>query len=583
MSENREIRVKGRAVSRGIGIGKAVCIFGDRRQFLRRGIAESEIDTEIARYKTAVSTALDTFNDDIDRTTAAAGQRAAEVLDSHLMILQDPELEKRVKESITTDLVNLEWAVQHSFDQYSETLKKNTSSQIRETYLDLADVAERLLSALAGRYIPPELEKGAVVATSELRASTLLKLREAEVAGIVTEHGGWTSHSSILAREFGIPCVTGIVQLFGYIRNGAVVAVDGNIGEVVFDPSDASLARLETSSNGKVEVSFPNSSAADEPLQTLDGRRVTLRTNTTSLESYAAAKSKGARGIGLFRSETLIANYGRIPTEDEQTEEYRRIAEATGGDGVRIRTFDIESNMRQKNPALGLRAIRLGLRKTEILIPQLRAILRASYHGNIKIVIPMVTDAGEIAAVREILSRQAQDLEKLGVPIGDPEVGAMIEIPSAALLADQIAAAADFLCLGTNDLAQYILAADRDNETVSDWFRTLHPAMLRTVRSVIEASLSANKQFIVCGEMAGSPFYVPILIGMGAAELSVGPASIEPVRRVAAGIAFEEAAELVREVFTFSSPDDVERAVAQTAKAKWLHLYPSGFFEKYGR
>jgi phosphotransferase system enzyme I (PtsI) len=583
VSEIHEIRIKGRAVSRGIGIGKAVCLFGTRKQFFRREISASEISIEVARFDAAAERAHEALNLDIATARTGAGERVSELLEGHLVILQDPGLQARIIKSISHDLMGCEWAIQHSFDQYADALTKTVDPHLREKSQDLEDVAERLFSELEGRSAPEELGPGSVLVTSELRASTLLQLRDAALAGIVTEHGGWTSHSSILAREFGIPCVTGISHLFRHVESDTLIAVNGNNGEVYFNPRDPSLVRLQNSRIGNIKVSDRSEQLEAESLQTLDGKPIVLRTNTTSIESYNLAKENGAEGIGLYRSEDLIGKYGRIPSEDEQTEEYRSIATATGQAGVRIRTFDIESERRQRNPALGLRAIRFGLQKPEFLIPQLRALLRASFDSNVKVVVPMVTDATEVHAVRQILAEQTRDLNKMGILTGTPEVGAMIEVPAAALLADQIAYSADFLCLGTNDLAQYVLAADRDNEMVSDWFRTLHPAMLRTVKGAIESCRTVGKPFIVCGEMAGSPFYVPVLIGMGADDLSAGPSSIEPVHRVAAGIAFEEAVELVRKIMKCTSADEVEEAVAEIAITKWLHLYPQGFFEQHGR
>jgi phosphotransferase system enzyme I (PtsI) len=583
VSENREIRIKGRAVSRGVGIGKAVCLFGERRQFIRTEIPASRVVAELSRFENASAAALKTLNSEVDRADSDGRSSIAELLEGHSLVLRDPDLNNRISKTITNDLVNAEWAIRSTFDLYSAQFNKESDPHLREKYLDLEDVAERLLSELSGQTGVPQFDKRSVVAASELRASTLLQLSDAEVAGIVTEHGGWTSHYSILAREFGIPCVTGIVALFRHIANDTIIGVDGNIGEVIFDPSDDVISEFHEVSNGARRFSGASKLKPGDALQTLDGRPIRLLTNTTSIESYASAKRSGAKGIGLFRSEALIGKYGGVPNEAEQAEEYRQIADATGTDGVSIRTFDIESENRQKNPALGLRAIRLGLQRPELLLPQIRAILRASHDGKIKIVIPMVTDAEEMRSVRALVDEQSKDLSVRGIAIGQPEIGAMIEIPAAALLADQIIEASDFLCLGTNDLAQYVLAADRDNEKISNWFRTLHPAMLRLVRSVIETCRTYDKPFVVCGEMAGSPFYVPVLIGMGAVQLSIGPRSIEPVRRVAAGIAFEEAAELVGEIMKFTGPDDVERAVAETAKSKWLHLYPDGFFEQHGR
>ena len=403
--------------------------------------------------------------------------------------------------------------------------------------------------------------------------------------GIAAETGGWTSHTSILAREAKIPAVSGIAKIGKRIRDGQSVIVDGFLGQVIIEPSDATLNAYTSSIPGIM----PDVASADlefKPLTTLDGRKIVIRTNTVSIDSYRSAALNGARGIGLFRSESLIAKFKRIPTEDEQTMEYVAFAEATGEDGVRIRTFDIDADQffnaaapRQKNPALGLRAIRLGMRDPDLLIPQIRALLRASYGREIGVIVPMVTGVSEIAAIRRIMAEETDKLASGGTSIGSPGVGAMIEIPSAVMVADQLADACDFLCLGTNDLAQYLLAADRDNESVSPWFRTLHPAMIKAVGDVIKSAANGSKPLTVCGEMAGSPFYAPVLIGLGATELSMNPGSIEAVSRVVAGIAFDEARQLVSEIKILTTADEVEAVVKATAETKWAHLFYSGFLD----
>jgi phosphoenolpyruvate-protein phosphotransferase (PTS system enzyme I) len=587
VAEKKEIRIKGRAVSRGIGIGRAVRLFGGRKQFFRRDILASEIQPEIRRVQDAVATARRSIEYDIERTKSESKEPVVELLESHLFILEDPSLLSRINDFISRDLVNAEWAIQTGFEELSLTIKQNEDPHLREKYLDVEDVAERLLTAIASEAEPPTIEPDAIVAASELRASTILQLREAGVAGIVTEHGGWTSHASILAREFQIPSVTGIANLFNYVNDDRTIAIDGYSGEVCFDPSEVTVHRLQQRAVNGASFDPEKFEVVGRKLSTLDSRLIVIRTNTVSVESYKAAETMGACGIGLYRSESLIGKYGRIPTEDEQAGEYERIANATGRAGTHIRTFDIDADQylvpsfrRQKNPALGLRAIRLGLHDPQLLIPQIRALLRASHGNHVSITIPMVTSVAELNEFRGIVDQQREELTKARTSIGTPRIGAMIEIPSAALLADQLASIADFLCLGTNDLAQYILAADRDNEHVSEWFRTLHPAMLRVVRSVISSCKAAGKPLVVCGEMAGSPFYIPVLIGLGATDLSMNPGSIDAARRVIAGIAYEEAAALVRKIDVLTTPNEIEKAVAETARKKWPHLYPPGFLDQ---
>ena len=586
MPNSNEIRLVGRAVSRGIGIGPAKCRYGTRRQFFRRKITHPEIEPEIARFANAAHAARAAIQAEITEASSDRLIAVVELLESHDLILGDPTLISRIKDSIADQKVNAESAVLDTFEAFAFRLQSG-GGHIREKYLDLQDVAERLLIAMDSRDETARFDEGSVIIASELRASTLLRLREAKAAGIATELGGWTSHFSILAREFEIPAVTGISHIFRSVGDGSIVAVNGFEGAVHVHPSEHSLGELRQISQAKRAHFEVKDSTFSNDLRTLDGRPIVIRTNTNSIESFQSALNFGIHGIGLYRSESLIGKYGRVPSEDEQADEYAAIAAAAGDHGVRIRMFDIDSDLsasgpfrRQKNPALGLRAIRLSFRDSELLLPQLRAILRVSAANNISIIVPMVTGVAEINEFRSILEQQKKILGEKGIRAGSPQIGPMIEVPSAALVADQLAQTSDFLCLGTNDLAQYILATDRDNDAVSEWFRTLHPAMLRIVHSVIESARKAGKQLIVCGEMAGSPFYVPVLIGLGAVELSMGPASVEAVRRVVSGIAFEEASALVRELSELTTPKDVEDAVLGTALKSWPHLYAPGFLEQ---
>jgi phosphoenolpyruvate-protein kinase (PTS system EI component) len=275
----------------------------------------------------------------------------------------------------------------------------------------------------------------------------------------------------------------------------------------------------------------------------------------------------------------LFDRFKGFPTESQQYDAYKEIAEFAGEDGVRIRTFDLgpeqvygNSHSREKNPALGLRAIRFGLAYNRQLRVQIRAILRASHGKNIDLVIPMVSGIGEIRDVREVVEREKEALSSKGIPIGNPGIGAMVEVPSAVILIDQIVRATDLVCLGTNDLVQYLLAVDRDNEAVAGWFRTLHPAVIRALRSVIDATSQAGKPLVVCGEMAGSPFYLPLLLGMGATELSMNVNSILRVRKVISGIAYQETLDLAREVDACVTADEVESALERHIHDKWSHL-----------
>lgn len=581
----KEIRIRGTAVSRGTAAGRIVCLYGDRRQFFRASISDQEIDAEVQRLAAAVASANDAIESDIAATSKGEGSTIAEILETHLLLLQDRSLLEKLFDLIRVEKVNAEWAVQTAIDEFAARLRNMSDNSLQEKYLDVEDIGDRVLTALGTGSQAIELPRQAIVAAKEIRPSMLLQLIARGVIGIVTESGGWTSHTSILARESKIPAVSGLTQIFSVLQNGHSIVVDGNTGEIILNPSETTTAVFRPSSKPTVERSAYVSEPKDA-LRTLDGREIILRTNTTSAGSYAAAEVSGAKGIGLFRSESLITIPNQIPDEETQYEAYLKIANACGEHGVRIRTFDIDADQiqdkptgRQKNPALGLRAVRLGLTHREFLRPQIRAILRASHSANINLIVPMVAGVSEIREIQELAKAEAESLRSDGTPVGSPRIGAMIEIPSAVFVVEQIAKEADFVCLGTNDLAQYLLAADRDNESVSRWFRTLHPAMIRAVGQVVDACLQARKPLTVCGEMAGSPFYVPVLIGLGATDLSINPGSIDAVSRVIAGISYEEAAELVSRIMDFATADEVEREVDTNARTKWSHLFAPGFLD----
>jgi phosphotransferase system enzyme I (PtsI) len=400
-------------------------------------------------------------------------------------------------------------------------------------------------------------------------------------AALITERGGWTSHASILAREFKLPMVSGIAPLGQVVSHGDQVIVDGINGQLIVDPDNGTLEHFRTIS--PVADTGANASAIGPELMTSDGVEIVLRANADSVSAYKFANACGANGIGLFRSESLLGRPGTIPVEDDQVAAYVRLADAAGDAGVRIRTFDIgleESGHHRAstelNPSLGLRAIRLSLVETEGFRTQIRAILRASAGKNIDMILPMVSGVDEIIRSKEIIDAERDTLIKNGFELGSPRLGVMIELPSAVLTAPSIARHVDLLCLGTNDLVQYLLGVDRDNDAVAEWYQTLHPAVIASVADVLSAANEAKIPASVCGEMAGSPFYVPVLIGLGTSELSVNPNSISQVRNLIAGISAGEAAALVDEIRRLNTAREIECALREHYLKHWSHLFPPG-------
>ncbi|MGH9947334.1 MAG: phosphoenolpyruvate--protein phosphotransferase, partial [Pyrinomonadaceae bacterium] len=535
MTSRGEIIVKGRAVSRGVAVGNIVCLYGTKRQFVRRTVDERDVAKELERFEKAQADSGESIAKAIAAARQDQNKAASEILLTHKTILDDPSIRQRIIGSISRDKTSAEWAVFEVFQDAAAKLRDQSDETQKEKHLDFEDVCEHLLVSLGAAKESIPLPPGSIVAATEVSPAMFLDLAVQGIRGLIAESGGWTSHTSILAREAKIPAITGIRNILETFGEGESVAVDGFTGEAIIDPSDATCERIrhpeQHKKNSSGEFTF-----ADRNISTLDGIPIIIRTNTGTVESYENAEKAGAKGIGLFRSEAIIDTLGRIPNEDEQAAFYSELAKATGEYGVSIRTFDIDESVlegslsvRKKNPALGLRAIRLGLAREELLRTQICALLRAAYSTSLSVVVPMVSGTAEIRHVRQIIDEESERLRTEDIKIKLFELGAMVEVPSAVLVADQLAKVCDFLCLGTNDLAQYLLAADRDNESVSKWFRTLHPAMIRSVKRVIDECRKAKKPLVVCGEMAGSPFYVPVLIGLGATEFSVSPATISDV------------------------------------------------------
>jgi phosphotransferase system enzyme I (PtsI) len=581
--KKNEIRIRARAVSRGVAIGKVISLYGKKRQFYRISLKEFQIEREIRRLHNALRLAARQLR---KLSQQKNGETQANIFETHLLLLEDKSLLNKIETTIREQKINCEWAVKLVTDRYLAIYKDFQDEHLRERHIDLEDVAERLQIALGGgRKSPLRLEKNSVVVARELKPSTLAEFGQNELEAILTENGGWTSHTFILAREIGLPAVTGLKGLLRRVKTGETVIVDGYSGQVIINPSEETLKRYRAAAEKFQQIKEVAFKPTPESTRTLDGQEIIIRANLDSAKGYAKAKQFGAKGIGLFRSEFLFNQTQSFPSEQEQIVAYRKAAALTGEDGVKIRLFDLSSEQladetvaREKNPALGLRAIRLSAAHKKQFRTQLRALLQASAGKNLDIVLPMVSDVAEILEIKEMLRLEKALLRKKNIEFGNPKIGAMIEVPSAVLMADEIAAEVDFINLGTNDLVQYLLAVDRDNEAVADWFRTLHPAVLRAVKTVIRAAQNRNVPLIVCGEMAGSTVYAPILIGLGATELSMNVNSIPRVRQIISNIAFEEAHAIVRQLETCRTAAETEKTVENLFSAKWKHLFPAEIF-----
>lgn len=573
-----EIRIPATAVSRGIGIGRAVFLNGDSPLPIKHDIIQDEIDGEIERLHQAVQHSLDEI---IELSSAPTPDSAADIFGVHCLILESSSLIPDIETEIRVNLVNAEWAIRTVSQKYSTRQRAAADHHISDKYLDVVDVANRLLNALAGSDSSHSGGSDSVLIVTELMPSRLMELAKTAPKAIISEHGGWTSHSSILARELKLPVVTGVRNIEQHISVGDAVIVDGINGEVIIRPTETSISQF-LEANLIVYVSDEVSPTLNGKTTTKDGVEIVIRVNTDAPEIYRQARDQGASGIGLYRSEAIFDRMGNFPSENEQYAAYTQIAAATGEAGVRIRTFDVgvgqlsgDAKMVEKNPSLGLRSIRLSLTDQSYFRAQIRAILRASCGNKIDIVLPMISGVNEIFRLRSIIDEEKYELTAAGLPIGEPLLGAMIEVPSAVMTANEIAQNVDFLCLGTNDLVQYLLAVDRDNEAVADWYQTLHPGVIRSIREVVYAANNANIPLNICGEVAGSPFYTPLLIGLGARELSMNVNSIPSIRNLISGITCGEAAQLVDSISSYATAAEIEDKLRSHYLENWSELFPS--------
>jgi phosphoenolpyruvate-protein phosphotransferase (PTS system enzyme I) len=570
--KKNEIRIHGRAVSRGVAVGRVVCLHGRKQQFLRLKLEDEKISLELRRFTNAVRNA----QIQLKKIIEVENTIQSHIFETHLLTLEDHSLLEEIKAVIIEQKVNAEWAIDQVRESHLSIYRNFRDEHFRDRQNDFEDVMERLLIILSGDRSQISLESNSIIVAKDVKPSTLVELSKFDLKGIITEEGGWTSHTFILAREKNLPSVTIGKSVKRKLNTGDYVIVDGFNGTVILNPTESTVNHFLLEQNQKEPESSENQISKGKT-KTLDGREISIFANHDIATGFGEAKNLGAEGIGLFRSEYLFNQNHSFPDEEIQYQAYLAVGKAVGDYGVKIRTFDLSveniSGESEKNPALGLRAIRLGLSYLDVFKVQIRALLRASKNCNIEIVLPMISDISEIISVKQLIENERNNLEKSGTNVVFPKLGVMIEVPSAVLMAKEIAEEVDFLCLGTNDLVQYLLAVDRDNETVENWFRTLHPAVIRSIKMVIDASEKAEIPTIVCGEMAGSPVYATVLVGLGITNLSMNPKSIPRIRHILSQIAFDEANSIVKKLADCRTSSEIEALVSVLFLEKWSHLF----------
>ncbi|WP_163856502.1 phosphoenolpyruvate--protein phosphotransferase [Paenibacillus elgii] len=549
----REQRISGIGVSEGVRIGSALWYSPGAAAGMepeRESIGPAEVVAETLRLRQAKEACASELQAMVERTKRTLGEDKAGIIVGQLRFLDDPKFYPAMERKVAELHVSADRAVREVTEFYAARLESMANEYMRERAADIRDIGGRLLSSLRGgtQVRLSELREPVILVADDLAPSDTVQLDPRVVLAFVTRVGGKTSHTAILARSLGIPAVVGAGDALDAVRNGETLVVDGSAGLCVRNPEDAYLRQA-------VELQERERALRDEleafrfhPAVTADGRRVELAANISTVPEAEAAAEAGADGIGLYRTEFLFMGVSRLPDEEVQYAAYRRVAEAMAGRPVIIRTLDIGGDKelpalelsKEANPFLGYRAIRIGLDRPELLRTQLRAILRASAHGRVKIMFPMISSMDEWRKARGAAHEAMEELDREGVDFDrNVELGIMVEVPSTAVMADSFAREVDFFSIGTNDLVQYTLAVDRMNEKVAELYDYFHPAVLELIRRVIEAAHRHGKWTGMCGGMAGDPLAAPLLLGLGLDEWSMEAGALPKVKRELAQLSTE--------------------------------------------
>ena len=570
--------LRGLAASPGLAVGRAFLVDRRRVKTPKRHIDESEVGLELARFEAA----LDASHAQLERIKKKLEEKAGDdhfqILEAHQLILRDEHLVDPTRARIKDERVNAEWALRRTVEEIKQLFDAIEDGYFRERRSDVDFVGDRILRNLLGvDPTPTTPPSGAVIVAHDLSPEDTAHLHRSECAAFTTDVGGKTSHSAILARAFEIPSVVGLENITELVGSGDWLIVDGLRGEVIIRPTPEQMEDYRARAVKHAAYVHGLLTNRDQPAQTPEGRRVRLLANIELAEEVPSALDHGAEGIGLYRTEFLYLDRADLPSEEEHFMHARGVLRRLFPRPATFRTFDLGGDkvapflaIEEQNPALGLRSIRLCLRERDLFKTQLRGLLRASSHGKMRIMFPMISGVDELRQARAVLDEARQELVQEGVAIGeDLAIGVMVEMPSAVMVSDQLAREVDFLSIGTNDLIQYSLAIDRVNEHVGYLYHPLHPAILRMVRMVVEAAHAAGITVGMCGEMAGEPLFAAVLLGLGLDELSMNATAIPAVKAVLRGARLADARELADAAVALPTAAEVE-ALVELKMGEWF-------------
>lgn len=590
-STAKNLSLQGIGASPGIAVGKAYLFEREDVDVIeKRFIRPEEIGAEINRFKQAVKKAQEHLRE-IIRDVPEEYRDHVYILDSHMMLLKDKMIYDGTIEQIRRKNLNAERALKVAVDKVKAIFRKMPEGYFRDRGSDIVHASKLILENLLGTGPSKisDIDKRVIIVAHDLSPAETTQIQLEKVKAFVTDRGSHTSHTGIMARSLAIPAVLGLADATQLIQTDDLMIVDGSAGTVIVNPNEQTLTQYHDRKERLEEHQAKVTRTSHLPAETTDGHRLTVTANIELLEEVVSVMDHGGDGIGLYRTEFLYLNRPALPSEQDLFDNYRDLAEIMGARQVTIRTLDIGGDKfaasvpwgEEMNPALGLRAIRFCLQSPEIFKAQLRAILRAAYFGNIRIMFPMISQVEEIIQAKQMLREAAASLDKAGLPFeGDIQIGAMIEVPSAVFMADVLAKEVDFFSIGTNDLIQYSLAIDRVNKHVAQLYQPLHPAVLRMIHRVVQAAKTAKIQVALCGEMAGDLINVPVLLGLELDAISMNPISIPGVKNLVRALSFEESKQLVHAALKQATTSGVLKLI-QEAYGKSFET--ATFFQASGK
>ncbi|MCK9408797.1 MAG: phosphoenolpyruvate--protein phosphotransferase [Bacteriovoracaceae bacterium] len=565
MTDKNEIVLHGIPASPGIVIGKAYVVAKQAPRVEEKAIAETEVPQELKRLQHAVDRSERELQKILQLTEQKVGSQKAKIFEAQIMILADTFLFDSIRKRITKDLRSAEYVVHREISKYQQVMMNSSDEYMRERAHDVEDVKNRIIRNIQQDKLISRFDASSIVVSEILTPADTILFSRNEVLAYATDMGGITSHAALLSRSLNIPSVVGLKEITKHVQSGNIIIVDGYTGSVIIHPTEETITRCNERKAEHLQFDTRLKEIRELTAQTMDGKIVQLCCNIEFSEEALNVHAQGSNGIGLYRTEGLFMRTENYPSEEEQFIEYKTVVEKARPHKVVMRTLDIGGDKvvsnasSEENPFLGWRGIRVSLDMPEVFQSQLRAMLRASAFGEVWIMLPMISGIKEIRKAKECLEHAKNSLRNEGIVFDENiRIGAMIEVPSAAVIAGEIAEETDFLSIGTNDLIQYLLAVDRGNENVSSLYQEFHPAVIKTIRSIIIEAHRVGKTVSMCGEMAGDPIALLLLLGLGLDEFSMTPYILPEIKKIIRSISYHEAEEIANRILEMKTEDDIK-------------------------